>query len=143
MNSEGWINNIGDRNIKTLEDAEKYIETKYFDSYNKYGYGPFLVSLKETETPIGSAGIYKRENLEHPDVGYVFLPEFWNKGFAVEAVNAVLKFASEKLDIKTIMAITLPNNQPSINLLKKLGFIEIGNYQYEDGETLLLFSNKN
>jgi len=141
MNSEGWIKNIGDRNIKTIEDAEKYIETKYFDSYNKFGYGPYLVTLKETGSPIGSAGIYKRENLLDPDIGYVLMPEFWNQGFALEAAGAVLRFASEKLQLKKLMAITLPSNQPSINLLGKLGFSEIGKYKYEDGETLLLFSN--
>ncbi len=142
MNSEGWINNIGDRNIKTIWDAENYIQFNYFSAYERFGYGPFLVSLKETGTPIGSTGLYKRENLEHPDVGYAFLPEFWNKGFAFEAASAVMQFALNTLKIKKITAITLPNNIPSIKLLKKLGLSEIGNYTFKDGgETLLLFSN--
>lgn len=141
MNSQGWIQNIGNRNINSVEEAENYIQVNYFDSYEKYGYGPYLVTLKETGIPIGSAGLYKRENLDHPDIGFAFLPEFYNKGYAFEAANAVLQFALNKLQIKKIMAITLPTNNASIKLLKKLGLFEIGNYIYKDGESLLLFSN--
>ena len=141
MNSEGWLKNIGDRNIKTLGDAEYYIEVNYFSNYEKYGYGPYLVSLKETGMPIGSAGLFKRDDLEHPDVGFAFLPEFWHKGFAFEAADAVMQFALNNLNIKKIAGITLPNNLSSINLLKKLGLSEVGNYTFEDGENLLLFSN--
>lgn len=141
LNSEGWLKNIGDRKIRTVGDAENYIEMNYFSNYEKYGYGPYLVSLKETGTPIGSAGLYKREGLENPDVGYAFLPQFWNNGFAFEAADAVMQFALNELNIKKIAGITLPDNISSINLLRKLGFTEIGNYAYEDGETLLLFSN--
>lgn len=141
LNSEGWLKNIGDRNIKTVTDAENYIQKNYFSCYEKYGFGPYLVSLKETGTPIGSAGLYKRDSLEHPDIGYAFLPEFWNNGFAFEATEAVMQFAKNTLNIKKIVGITLPNNTSSIKLLKKLGLAEIGDYTYEDGEVLLLFSN--
>ncbi|UCA56114.1 MULTISPECIES: GNAT family N-acetyltransferase [Aequorivita] len=141
MNSEGWLKNIGDRNIITIEDAEIYIQKHYLSSYEKHGFGPYLVVLKEDCTPIGSAGLYKRDNLEHPDVGFAFLPEFGNKGYAFEASKAVMQFAAEKLKIETIVGITIPQNNSSIKLLKKLGLLEVGTYTYEDGEELLLFSN--
>ncbi|MCB0464724.1 MAG: GNAT family N-acetyltransferase [Aequorivita sp.] len=141
MNSEGWLKNIGDRNIKTIEDAEAYLKKNYLSSYEKHGFGPYLVSLKEDGTPIGSSGLYKRDNLNFPDVGFAFLPEFGNKGYAYEASKAVMQFAAEKLKIQTIVGITLPENIASVKLLKKLGLSEIGTYQYEDGEELLLFSN--
>lgn len=141
LNSEGWLKNIGDRHVKTVADAENYIQINYFSNYEKFGYGPFLVTLKESGIPIGSAGLYKRDSLEHPDVGYAFLPEFWNKGFAFEATKAVMQFALNQLNIEKIVGITLPDNTSSIKLLKKLGLSEIGDYTYEDGETLLLFSN--
>lgn len=141
MNSEGWLKNIGNRNIKTIKDAEVYLQKNYLNSYEKYGFGPYLVSLKVCGTPIGSAGLYKRDNLEHPDVGIAFLPEFYNIGYALEASKAVMQFASEKLKIQTIVAITLAENLPSIKLLKKLGLSEVGTYTFEDGEELLLFSN--
>jgi RimJ/RimL family protein N-acetyltransferase len=141
MNSDGWLKNIGDRNIKTIEDAEAYMQKNYLGSYEKHGFGPYLVSLKEDGTPLGSAGLYKRDNLEYPDVGFAFLPEFANKGYAFEAANAVMQFAAETLKIETIVGITIPENFSSIKLLKKLGLSEFGTYTYEDGEELLLFSN--
>lgn len=141
LNSEGWLKHIGDRNIKTVSDAENYIQSNYFSIYEKYGYGPYLVTLKETGVPIGSAGLYKRDGLDHPDVGYAFLPEYWNRGFAFEATDAVMKFALNQLHITKILGITLPENTSSLKLLKKLGLSQIGNYTYEDGESLLLFSN--
>ena len=140
MNSEGWLINIGDRNIKTVEDAEAYLEKNYFTSYEKQGFGPYLVSLKEG-TAIGSAGFYKRQNLDHPDIGFAFLEEFTKKGYAFEAASALMKFASEQLGIKKIVGFTLPENTSSIELLKKLKLCEVGVYKYEDGEELLLFSN--
>jgi len=141
MNSEGWLKNIGDRSINSIEDAEAYMQNNYLSSYEKHGFGPFLVLLKDTGEPIGSSGLYKRNNLEHPDVGFAFLPEFANKGYAFESAQAVMRYASETLNLSTIVGITLPENIPSIKLLKKLGLAEIGKYQYEDGEELLLFSN--
>lgn len=141
MNSEGWLKNIGDRSIKSIEEAENYMKQKYLASYEKYGFGPFLVILKETGEPMGSSGLYKRDDLEYPDVGFAFLPEFANKGYAYESTKAVMLYASETLKLPTIVGITLPENLPSIKLLKKLGLSEIGTYKYEDGENLLLFSN--
>ncbi len=141
MNSEGWLKNIGDRNIKTIEDAEAYLQKNYLSSYEKNGFGPYLVSLKDDGTPLGSAGLYKRDNLEYPDVGFAFLSEFGNKGYAFEASKAVMKFASEELKLQTIVGITLPENLSSIKLLKKLGLSEIGTHTFENGEELLLFSN--
>ncbi|MDP2685904.1 MAG: GNAT family N-acetyltransferase [Aequorivita sp.] len=140
MNSEGWLKNIGDRSIKTLEDAEAYMQKNYLSSYEKHGFGPYLVTLKEDGTPIGSSGLYKRDNLDFPDVGFAFLSEFANKGYAYESAQAVMKYAAEKLKLQTIVGITLPENSASIKLLKKLGLAEIGTYKYEDGEELLLFS---
>lgn len=140
MNSEGWLKNIGDRNIKTLEDAEAYMQKNYLSSYEKHGFGPYLVTLKEDGTPIGSSGLYKRDNLDFPDVGFAFLSEFANKGYAYESAKAVMNYAAEKLKLQTIVGITLPENSASIKLLKKLGLAEIGTYRYEDGEELLLFS---
>ncbi len=140
MNSEGWLKNIGDRNIKTLEDAEAYMNKNYLSSYEKHGFGPYLVTLKEDGMPIGSSGLYKRDNLDFPDVGFAFLSEFANKGYAYESAQAVMIYAAEMLKVQTIVGITLPENSASIKLLKKLGLVEVGTYKYEDGEELLLFS---
>lgn len=143
MNSEGWLKYIGDRNIKTVENAEVYIEKYYLPSYEINGYGALMVILKESGKPIGSCGLYKRENLQHPDIGFAFLPEYIGNGFGFESANAVLKFAKVSLNIQTILGFTLPDNLASIKLLEKLGLKQKGTYFIKDDpEELLLFSNE-
>lgn len=140
LNSEGWLKYIGDRNINTIEDAKCYLENNYLTCYNKQEYGPYLVLLKNG-TPIGSAGLYKREDLASPDIGFAFLPEFMNKGYAYEAASAVMEYAFEELGLTGIVGFTLPDNVPSIKLLQKLGLSKIGYYNYGVDENLILFSN--
>ena len=141
MNTEGWLQFIGDRSIHTIKDAEAYIEKNYLSSYAKHGYGPYLVELREGGAPIGSCGLYMRNNLDYPDVGYAFLPEYGGKGYASEAAIEVMAFA-EKLGLTKILGITDKNNTASIRLLEKLGLSEIGTYTFTDEtEAVLLFSN--
>ena len=143
MNSEGWLKHIGDRNIKSVEDAQNYIEEKYLPSYSLNGHGAYIVILKETGKSIGSCGLYKREDLEHPDVGFAFLTEYSGKGYGFESAQAVLHWAKETLKINTVLGFTLPGNIASIKLLEKLGLKNIGPYlMKDDSEELLLFSNE-
>lgn len=121
LNSPGWLEFIGDRDVKTEDDVKVYLQNGPFVSYEKFGYGLYLVSLLETGKPIGLCGILKRENLDHPDLGFAFLPEFIGKGYAYEAAKGVIQFAGERLKIKTLLAITLPENTSSIRLLEKVG----------------------
>lgn len=142
MNSEGWLRNIGDRDIKSIADAEVYIEAKYLPSYALNGYGAYIVILKETGLAVGSCGLYKRENLEHPDIGFAFLTEYLGKGFGYEASQGVMKNAKEELGIKAFLGITLPTNIASIKLLEKLGLKMKGPFFFNDAtEELLLYSN--
>ncbi|MBL7930695.1 MAG: GNAT family N-acetyltransferase [Bacteroidia bacterium] len=126
LNSPGWLQFIGDRGVKTLKDASTYIEN-LSSHYNKHGFGPYLVSLKENSLPIGMCSLIKRETLEDVDIGFAFLPEFMGKGFAYEAAKGTYNFAKRNLGLKQLAAITNTNNIASINLLKKLGFTYIRN----------------
>ena len=97
---------------------------------------------KASHTPIGTCGMYKRPNLEHPDIGFAFLPQYTGKGYGYESAKAVLDFAQARLNIHKVLAFTVPHNTVSIGLLEKLGFEQDGNYLYEDtDEPLLLFTN--
>ncbi|NND63990.1 MAG: GNAT family N-acetyltransferase [Flavobacteriaceae bacterium] len=142
FNSEGWLKYIGDRNIHTLEDAEAYIEKNYLSSYEKHGYGSYAVDLKEENTTIGACGLYKRDNLEYPDVGFAFLPEYSGKGYGYESAAAILEYAKGAWGIHKVYGFTVDYNKPSISLLKKLGLTQKGTYTFKDDpEELLLFSN--
>ena len=143
MNSEGWLKYVGDRNIKSIEAAEAYIEKTYLPSYGLNGHGAYIAILKETGIAVGSCGLYKRENLEHPDIGFAFLTNYLGKGYGFEAAKAVMKHAEETLGLTTFFGFTLGENTASIMLLEKLGLKKKGPFFFKDDpEELLLFSNE-
>ena len=142
LNSPGWIEFIGDRNVKTTEQAKTYLENGPMKIYENHGFGLWMVELKNDKTPIGMCGILKRDTLDFPDLGFCLLPEFSGKGFAYESANATMTVARETYNLDTICAITLANNTPSIKLLEQLGLQFISTIQFpDDGEELMLYRN--
>lgn len=123
VNEPSFIENIGDRNVRIEEDAVRYIQNGPMASYERYGYGLYKVELRQTSTPIGICGPLKRETLEYPDIGFAFLPLFWGQGYALECSAAVMNYSRDVLGLSDIAAITTPTNEPSIRLLRKLGFM--------------------
>ena len=121
VNDPSWIEFIGDRDVKTLADAENYLSTKIIPSYKINGFGFYLVSSKNKNESIGISGLIDREGLENIDVGYAFLPEFRGKGYAYEATKSVLSYAKNTLQIKPVIAITNVDNIKSCQLLERLG----------------------
>ncbi|MEO5890069.1 MAG: GNAT family N-acetyltransferase [Ferruginibacter sp.] len=142
LNSPGWLEFIGDRNIRTEEQAKGYLKNGPLKSYQDNGFGLYLVETNNDLTPIGMCGIIKRENLANPDIGFAFMQEFMGQGFAFEIANATVAFAKNVLNLPVIFAITVPHNKKSISLLEKLGlkFCKIINFQ-NSREDLMLFSN--
>ena len=122
LNEESFIRNIADKKVRTNTDAINYLNNGPISSYEVYGFGLNLVLLKDTDTPIGMCGLLKRDELDHPDIGYSLLPEFCGKGYANEAALSVLKEEMATHNLNTVLAVTLPNNLSSNNLLKNLGF---------------------
>jgi RimJ/RimL family protein N-acetyltransferase len=122
LNEPSFIQNIGDRGVRTVEDARGYILKGPIASYEKFGFGLMLVELKESGAPIGICGLLKRDIFEDVDIGYALLPEFWSRGYAFESAYAVMSYAREKLGSKQVLAVVNPDNQSSIRLLEKLDF---------------------
>lgn len=120
MNGPDWIKNIGDRQIRTIEDARKCIETK-FHAYIPGVGGNFLIEIKGSNTLIGSCGIFFRDYTETPDIGFSLLSRYYKQGYAFEANFALLNHARQHWGISQISGIVLPSNLPSIHLLEKLG----------------------
>lgn len=121
LNEPSFIQNIGDRGVRTLEDANAYIVNGPAASYSRNGFGLYLVLLKETNEPIGICGLVKRNGLDDVDIGYAFLPKFWSKGFAFESARAVKDYAKNVVGLRRIVAITDPANAGSIRVVEKLG----------------------
>ena len=138
LNSPGWLQYIGDRNVHSEADAISYLQNGPLKSYNENGYGLWLIALTETDTPIGMCGLIKRDYLEHKDIGFAFLPEYSSKGYAYESAAAVLRYSRDTLGLPAIAAITIPINQSSIRLLQKLGFAYKQLIE-NSGEELMLF----
>ncbi|PBQ31748.1 hypothetical protein CNR22_08185 [Sphingobacteriaceae bacterium] len=139
LNSPGWLQFIGDRNIKTSEDARHYIVNGPLFSYLKFGFGPYLVELKGSKIPIGMCSLIKRETLEDVDLGFAFLHDYVAKGYAYEACTAVLNYSKNTLGLKKLVAITNQDNLSSIALLKKLDFFSEGTIKLPHEENDLFF----
>jgi [ribosomal protein S5]-alanine N-acetyltransferase len=122
LNEPSFIQNIGDRGVRTLADAERYIETGPAASYARNGFGLYLVQLKESNESIGMCGLIKQDALEDVDVGYAFLPRYWSRGYAIESVLALLEYAKSIIRLKRVVAIVDPSNQGSVRVLEKAGF---------------------
>ena len=122
LNEPSFLEHIGDKGVRDLEGAQRYLETGPLASYARHGHGLMAVVLKATGEPIGMCGLLKRDNLDHPDLGYAFLPAFGSKGYALEAAVATMDQGAKVLGFQTILAIVSQGNAASIKLLLKLGF---------------------
>ncbi|MBI5351650.1 MAG: GNAT family N-acetyltransferase [Chloroflexi bacterium] len=142
LNQPAFIQNIGDRGVRTLPEAGEYISSRVIPSYERFGFGMYLTLLKEGEVPIGICGLVKRETLDDADIGYAFLPQYGSKGYASESASAVLAYARNTLGLKRILGITAQDNKGSIRVLEKLGmkFIKMVKLSEDDVE-LKLFSS--
>lgn len=136
---------IGDRGVRTLEQARQYILDGPVASYEKNGYGILHVSLKTDGTPIGTCGVLKRDSLDDADIGFALFPRFWSRGYAFEASRACLDHARDVLGLPRVVAITQPDNASSIRLLERLGLhlektIELPKFDGSGSETLNFYA---
>lgn len=140
FNSPKWLKYIGDRNVRTVEEAKNYIKTKMLPQLEKYGYSNYIVINKADKKKIGTCGLFDRVGLEGIDIGFAFLPEYEKKGFAFEAANRIKTAAFEDFGINMLSGITTKDNVPSQKLLEKLGLKLIGTAKLMDkDEELLLY----
>ncbi|MEZ4801316.1 MAG: GNAT family N-acetyltransferase [Gelidibacter sp.] len=142
LNTPNWLKYIGDRNVKSVEEAETYLKNGVLKSYKESGFGFYKLLLKEENNKIiGTSGLVKRPQLEDVDIGFAMLPEYEGRGFGMESSLEIMKFAEYHLHLKRIVAITTPLNVNSIKLLEKLGLTyEKRIKPFDDGEELLLFA---
>jgi RimJ/RimL family protein N-acetyltransferase len=121
VNEPSFIRFIGDKGVRNHADAVRYIETGPMANYERFGFGQYLVELKDGRVPIGMCGLTKKDLLRDADIGFSFLPAFWSKGYAFEAAAAVKTYANDVLGIGRLVGVTTPDNESSIKLLEKIG----------------------
>lgn len=121
MNEPAFHQNIGDRGIRTLDDARAYLEKRFTNRYAELGYGLYRVELKQDHTVVGISGFVKRDFLAHPDIGFAFLQKFWGRGYGFESGFAVMRFGQAALGFERVYGVTAPFNTGSVRLLEKLG----------------------
>lgn len=120
-NDPAFVRYVGDRGIHTLEEAQQAMIEGPLMLYEKYGYGPYRVALVPDDTAIGICGIFRRDGLSDPDIGFALLPEYCGRGYAFEAAEAVIDYARNDLGLNTLTAIVSPANTASVGLIGKLG----------------------
>jgi RimJ/RimL family protein N-acetyltransferase len=120
-NEPPFLHYIGDKGVRTLADARRYVSDGPLKSYETHGYGLYKVELKNDGTPIGMCGLLKRDTLPDADIGFAFLEQYWNQGYAYESAAAIMNYARANLGIKRVVAITTPDNVASGKLLNKIG----------------------
>lgn len=122
LNEASFIKNIADRGVRTIQQAEDYLKHGAMASYQKSGFGFWVVIEKSSAQIIGMCGLVQRDNLPAVDLGYSLLPEYFGRGFAFEATEACINAAKNAFNLPELLAIVNTANIPSRNLLEKLGF---------------------
>jgi RimJ/RimL family protein N-acetyltransferase len=140
LNEPSFVQNIGDRGLRTLEDASRYIDSGPRVMYAQHGFGLFRTELRDTGEAIGICGLVKRNWLPDVDVGFAFLPQFWSKGYAYESAAAVMAWGREHRGLLRIVAITAPTNYGSQSVLRKLGLQIARTVQSPEGQESQLFT---
>ena len=129
LNEPSWLQNIGDRGVRSIVDAESYIESKVIQMYIAMGFGMYVAESKADSVPIGICGLVQREAFPAPDIGFAFMPEFWGQGYAREAATAVMQHSRKQLGLDKLVAIVTPTNERSCRLLESLGFVHEGEFR--------------
>lgn len=141
LNDPSWLRFIGDRGVRTLDDASNYILNGPQAMYKRRGFSLYLTELKSDGTPIGLCGLIKRDTLEDVDIGFAFLPKYRDQGYAYESASAVVAYGKKTFGLMRIVAITTPDNVRSGELLEKCGLkFEKMITLSDDNEELKLFA---
>ncbi|WP_257388168.1 GNAT family N-acetyltransferase [Tahibacter caeni] len=120
VNEPSWLEFIGDKGVRTLDDARAYLENGPLAMYARCGHGLYCIELRDGGQAVGMCGLIRRDTLPDVDIGYAFLPAHWGRGYAEEAARATVAHARE-LGLPRLLAIVTPSNARSIRLLEKLG----------------------
>ena len=101
----------------TEKNAEKFIKKTSLDDLR------FCVFFNKSL--VGGVGLSFEEN-NQLDLGYWIAKDYWGNGFATEASMGLIEYVKNETEFKVITACYIKDNKASANVLKKLGFKEVG-----------------
>ena len=136
INEPAWIAGIRDSGVRDVDAARAWAQARLIDPYWQVGHGFWLVERRSDAEPLGLCGLFKRDSLPLPDLGYGLATRHAGQGYAREAARACLAYAQRVLGRDELLAITSPTNGPSMALLEDLGFVREGERVGEDGPTV-------
>jgi RimJ/RimL family protein N-acetyltransferase len=134
LNEPSFIEHIGDRGVRSVDDAHRYLREGPFAMYERYGFGLWRVARRTDDEPIGMCGLLKREALPDFDLGYAYLPRHWGQGYALEAARATMRDAARRFGLRRVIGIVSPGNTASIRLLERLGMRFEGDFPLDSRE---------
>lgn len=120
-NDPAFVRNVGDRGVRTLDEARTELQNGALKLFADHGYGPYAMVRKSDGTCVGICGLFRRDTLEHADIGFAALPDYCGRGYTAEAAQAVVDYARDDLGLEALTAIVSRNNEASISLIEKLG----------------------
>jgi len=140
MNLDAEVSkHTGDGGVVSKEEIERRIVENVFGDYEKHGFGRLAVELKGENKFIGFTGLKYLEDMDEVDLGYRFMKEYWGKGIATESAKACVNLGFNKLGLKRLIAMVLPENIGSIRVLEKLNF-EFEKEIIEDNQLAKIYS---
>lgn len=122
VNQPSWLANIGDKGVRSLDDARHYLLHGPMAMYERHGFGLYAVERRDDGALMGMCGLIKRDTLDDVDLGYALLPGYWSQGYGREAAAATLEHGMRDCGLRRIVAIVSPHNDGSIRLLEDVGF---------------------
>lgn len=139
------VKHMGLEPYQTVEDVQS--EIQWYQSIVKEGSGVrWGITLRNSGKVIGSCGFLNRASKHfRAEVGFELSKQYWGKGIASEALEAVVKFGFKHMELERIEALIEPGNTSSQKLVEKTGFVKEGllrHYEYTCGkfDDLLIYS---
>jgi [ribosomal protein S5]-alanine N-acetyltransferase len=121
LNQPSFLANIGDRGVRNVDDAHRYLREGPMAMYAKFGFGLWHVARRADGAAIGLCGLLRRDILPDVDLGYAYLPDYWGQGYAFEAAQATLRHAAKKFGLGRVIGVVSEGNHRSIRILERLG----------------------
>lgn len=132
LNEAAFLQNIGDKQVRDLPQAQQYLQHGPLASYQQFGFGLFLIERLTDNRTLGLCGLLQRDYLDCPDVGYAVFEQFSGQGYTSEAAIAVVQYARQQLGLQRLCGIVSPNNVASKRILAKTGMALVGQKQLPD-----------